>query len=163
MLDRDQLDGLDNRTRHNEPDLQCPGAQNSRSLVLGHIRSGRAILIRYLLLSSLLHDFPHGPGIGVARNDSPFAVDSVSVRIICISIGFPFFLEVFGIDDIFGFPLVELLLSGLVLVTMKHTESEQLISSLWTGTVQSQDLSAVLEESGLTSPQRRDRRRSQTS
>lgn len=40
----------------NEPNLQGPCAQNTRSLVLGHVRGGRALLGGNLLLPDLFHD-----------------------------------------------------------------------------------------------------------
>lgn len=83
------------------------------------------------------------------------------MRILSIAIWGPFALEIFGVYDIFGLSLNEFLLSGLVVVTMKRSESEWLISIV--NRYHPMEVSAVLEESGLTSPQRRDRRRSQTS
>jgi hypothetical protein len=108
--------------RH-QPDLQSSCTQNTGSLILGHVRGCRALVIGNLLGSCLLDDLARIPCVWVARNHNAISVYGRRIRAVFVSIGATLAFNVFRVEEIFGLIILKVLL-GLVVVAVVETMLE---------------------------------------
>ena len=100
----------------NAPDLQGPGAEDTRTLVLGQVWGGCALVSRDLFLSRLLHHFARVASIGIAGHHDVLPVDG---RLIGSALDTIVALKTLVVDEVFGLIFVKDFLLRLVVVAVK--------------------------------------------
>lgn len=99
--------------------MQSTSAEDTRTLVLGQVGSGRALVIGNLLFARLFHNLARVSSVGVARNDHILAVDSGFVRFAFDTI---VTLETLLVKEILGLVFVKDLLLRLEIVAAGKIE-----------------------------------------